>query len=170
MAEIFLPVLGFEGMYHVSNFARVKSLARLDASGKPRKERLLKPYYTEDGYLRVCFVRNGKPYHPQLHRVVFEAFHHAIPEGMEINHKNGVRDDNRPDNLECLTHADNIRYSKEQLGANYATYGNARMTPQQRERIFELRKMGHTYMQIAKDVGFSKSQVGNVLSKKCWDF
>lgn len=51
-----------------------------------------------------------------VHRLVWEAFYGAIPDGLEINHKSRDRADNRLENLELLTHYENIQYSRR-LGA-----------------------------------------------------
>lgn len=155
-------------LYELSSTGKLRAKAKVDSKGVFRKPRMLIPSVTEDGYLRGNLFINGKAIHRGIHRLVYEAFHGPIPEGYEINHKNGIRDDNRPENLEAVTHADNVRYSKTHLGADYATYGNARMTVEQRNAIFSMRESGATAKAIGKHVGFSKSQVMNVLNGRCW--
>ena len=60
--------------------------------------KLLKPTKTANGYLRLCLpVR-----HKFVHQIVYEAFSGPIPQGMDIDHINGVRDDNRPENLRAV--------------------------------------------------------------------
>lgn len=63
-----------------------------------------------DHYLRVLACKEGKYTHIAVHRAVWEAFNGAIPEGLEINHKNLKRDDNRLENLEIVTHAENAKH------------------------------------------------------------
>lgn len=46
----------------------------------------------------------------RVHRMIWKAFNGDIPTGYEINHKNGIRDDNRLENLELLTHRENLLY------------------------------------------------------------
>ena len=61
-------------------------------------ERTLKPTKTANGYLRLCLpVR-----HKFVHQIVYEAFNGPIPQGMDIDHINGVRDDNRLENLRAV--------------------------------------------------------------------
>jgi hypothetical protein len=168
MNEVWLPVIGREAEYAVSNLGRIKAIRKLDTKGAWRNERMLKLSTNEDGYKRVNFSVRSRALPRFVHRVVYEAFCCQIPESFEINHKNGIRDDNRPENLEAMSHADNVKYSKEVLKRNYATFGNARMTEKQRERIHFLRSLGLTYKEIGKQIGFSKSMVGNVVHGISW--
>ena len=67
----------------------------------------LKPGKIHNGYrLFICF-QNGVKKAVLVHRAVWEAFNGPIPEGLEINHKNCVRDDNRLENLELVTRSQN---------------------------------------------------------------
>jgi len=168
MEYFFVPVYGYEDQYYVSSTGIVKSIARVDSLGKFRKERILKPGITQDGYLRVCFFKNGKATHPLIHRVVFESFKHPIPADKEINHLNGVRDDNFLTNLECVTHSENIEHSVNVLKSNYATYGNARMTEETVRHIFLLKESRLTNKKIAEIVKFSESSIENVLHRRTW--
>jgi hypothetical protein len=61
------------------------------------------------GYVRVKLcAAPGKHYTKKAHHVVAEAFIGPRPDGLEVNHINGVRDDNRPENLEYVTHLANV--------------------------------------------------------------
>ena len=68
---------------------------------------LCKLYHDSDGYL-IFSYNNGVRYVPMtVHRAVFETFKHEIPKGLVIDHKNTVRDDNRIENLQCVTSKEN---------------------------------------------------------------
>ena len=168
MGETWKECVGFNG-YFVSTLGRMKSSAKIDKKGRYRKERMLILTTNADGYKKTSIQKNGKNLARYVHRLVYEAFIQPIPEGYEINHLNGVRDDNRPQNLDAVTHAENVKYSKDVLNANYATYGNARMTDEQRTKILALKDQGLTHRKIGSIVGFSKSQISNVVSGKCWN-
>ena len=73
--------------------------------------RLVKPGPNRAHYLIVDFCRAGKYTKRRVHRVVWEAFNGPIPDRLEINHKNLIRTDNRLDNLELLTHQQNIQHA-----------------------------------------------------------
>lgn len=114
--EIWKPIFGFEGIYQVSNWGKVKSF-------KNGKERILKPYKVGHGYLRVDLFKDGKHNLKCVHRLVAEAF---IPNDdlfkTQINHKDEnkelnfvwVNDDGSVDesksNLEWVTCAQNINF------------------------------------------------------------
>ena len=169
MDVIWKPLAAAPHLYEVSSNGEFRAKAKIDAMGKKRKQRALILSVTQDGYKKVNLFIDGRCFHPLAHRMVYETFYGPIPKGMEINHKNGVRDDNRPENLEAMSHAENVRYSKNVLGVDFTTYGNARMTKEQRDQIFQLYEQGFTQKKIAEIVGFGKSQISNVIQKKCWN-
>lgn len=167
--EIWKPVLGLEQFYAVSNNGQAKALQKRDGNGNIRKERMLILSTTKDGYKVMHFFVNGKAKHINFHRVVYEAFNETkIPKGMEVNHKNGIRDDNSPENLELLSHADNVKYSKDVLKANYVTYGNTVMTKDKREKALELRKQGLSYQKIGNLFGVSKTCIRHLVTGVTW--
>lgn len=57
------------------------------------------------GYLQININKKKK----QVHRVIYEKFNGEIPDGMQVDHINNVRDDNRIENLQLLTHQQNIQ-------------------------------------------------------------
>lgn len=73
----------------------------------------LRQHVERNGYVRVCF--GGRKL--LVHRLVCEAFHGAPPFiGAQVNHKNGVKSDNRADNLEWVTASENQRHRIDVLG------------------------------------------------------
>lgn len=166
--EIFKPVRGFGDIYEVSSLGRLKSIERRDSIGRLRAQRFLKMTTTKDGYKKFHFFLNGVAFHPFAHRIVFEAFFYPIPDGMEINHKNGIRDDNRPENLEILSHAENVRYSKDKLGANYVTYGNAKLTPDCVRTIRTKLQSGLTHKHISTIFNCAESSIWNIAHNRTW--
>ena len=100
--EYWKKVPGYEG-YEVSDFGTVRSL-NYGHSGK-RKE--LKPVKNNNGYEIVSLYRDGVQKQFTVHRLVWNAFNGAIPDGKEIDHINTVRDDNRLENLRIVTPREN---------------------------------------------------------------
>jgi hypothetical protein len=111
MEEEWRDIEGYEGCYQVSNIGRVKSLSRAVRNGKgtTRKipERIRKPQDHSHGYLFVALHESEEYFNFYIHRLV--ALHFiANPKGLpEVNHKNLDRTDNRVENLEWVTHAEN---------------------------------------------------------------
>lgn len=105
-SEIWKPVVGHEGHYEVSDLGNVRSLDRriITKSGvkKRRKGQQLKLSSAKNGYLTIGI--QGTKF---VHRIVLEAFVGAAPEGTETCHRNGIRVDNRLENLYWGTSSDN---------------------------------------------------------------
>lgn len=101
--EIWRPVVGYEGLYDVSNLGRVRSL-NYHRSGRCQ---VLKLERNNKGYLIISLSKNGKIKRFMVHRLVYEAFVGPIPERYELDHINTVRDDARLENLRCVTPKEN---------------------------------------------------------------
>lgn len=110
--EIWKDVVEYKNQYKVSNFGKVKSLPKL----RCKKEKILKPNLSSE-YKRVVLYKNNKRKEFLIHRLVCEAFNGKCPNGKSIvNHKNGIKKDNRPENLEWSTPKDNANHSIKILG------------------------------------------------------
>lgn len=99
-------------------------------------------YTKPDGY-RYAYVKGvGWRY---VHRLVYETFIGAVPDGLEINHKDGNKLNNALDNLEAITHQENIKHSYKVLkrkivkGKDHWNYG--KKVPQEvRKRMSDAKK------------------------------
>lgn len=108
--EIWLDILGYEGLYQISNSGRVKSLERMIKHKyyyRIHKVRILKTGIV-NGYKRLTLVKDGTNYYKLVHRLVIESFI-ANPENKpQTNHKNGIKTDNKVENLEWVTRSENM--------------------------------------------------------------
>lgn len=120
--EEWKPVKGFD-IYEVSNLGNVRSLDRtvVTTAGvtKNLKGKQLKPVNNNVGnpandYKMVSLFRDGKPERRYVHRLVLEAFGDGNFETKPcVNHKNGLKYDNRLENLEFVTHSENLLHAYE---------------------------------------------------------
>lgn len=117
--EIWKPITGYEGLYEVSDLGRVRGLNRIvkksNGYNYNSKGRILRPRNKPNGYLFVSLHKLCKPMNLFIHRIVAEAFI-PNPEGKKtVNHKNGIKTDNRVENLEWTTYSENHLHSFREL-------------------------------------------------------
>lgn len=110
MQEIWKSIEGYEGKYEISNLGRVKSL--YDNTGRKR-EKILTPRISKQGYLYLNLWRNSKGRAKKIHRLVAEAFCEKQKDSQCVNHINGIKTDNRAENLEWCTYSYNSKHSFE---------------------------------------------------------
>jgi NUMOD4 motif/HNH endonuclease len=149
--ELWKDVKGYEGLYQVSNQGRVKSLRKMSGSCY-RKERILKTQtrLTKDGYCRASLNRHGKARDVRVNRLVAEIFLPNPENKPTVNHKNGIKSDNRVENLEWETREENMQHAYDnRLKVSSAGSGNvhSKLTD---EDVREIRKI---YKRYSKEFG-----------------
>ncbi len=117
MNDIWVPVLGYEGYYEVSNTGKVRSLPRLlrraDGHFSKHKGRELNPSVGRTGYLFVNLSANGVAVTKYVHVIVWVAFYGAVPYWLEINHEDGIKANCHIDNLDLTTPKGNTRHAMQ---------------------------------------------------------
>ena len=73
----------------------------------------------KDGYIRICFSINSKRSYFRLHRLIAETFIPNPNNYKYVNHKNGIKDDNRVDNLEWCTSKENTNHAIYELKTSH---------------------------------------------------
>lgn len=123
------------------------------------------------GYLRVQFTVDGTRYSMGAHRLVWMvANHQFIPEGMEVNHKNGNKADNRPENLEIVLHDFNAAHALHSLGKLQMRHTpGAKLT---HEQVLEIREMVRAGVlskaEIARRYGVTTKTIRNIETGAKW--
>lgn len=117
MAEIWKDIPGFEGLYQVSNYGRVKSIKKWDVSIRAfvDDEHILNPTDNGNGYKIVSLRKNTKRYSRYVHRLVAEAFVENEHNKKIVNHKDYNKENNNATNLEWCTQKENVEYSSHRM-------------------------------------------------------
>lgn len=123
--EVWMPVCGYEDTYAASDLGRIKMIGKtwINAGISKRSgERLLKPFLSR-GYYRVSLLKGAEINKFQVHRLVCQAFYQNPENKIQVNHKNGVKLDNRAVNLEWVTPSEN-QFHAHETGLNVSVRGS----------------------------------------------
>jgi hypothetical protein len=173
--ERWLPVVGYEGLYEVSDLGRVRSLDRRHRSARGNatqlhRGRLLKPL-RQSGYLAISLCRDGNQKIRQVQGLVLAAFVGPRPEGMQACHGPDPDPTNcRLDNLRWDTKRANQLDRLTQGARDYrgSTNGNAKLVETDVERIRDIHRVGAQKRHIAEWIGISDANVRLILAGKAW--
>jgi hypothetical protein len=117
--EEWRSIPNYEGIYEVSSLGRVRSIDRTTTTPDGRswrtKGRILVQGKTKDGYKKIMLSKSNKVKSFLVHRLVAVCFIDN-PEGKEtVNHKDGDKSNNTPENLEWMSHKENMNHAKNDL-------------------------------------------------------
>lgn len=162
--EIWKDVVGFDGVYKVSNLGRVYSTL---------SNKVLKQMPRRHGYLSVWLYgkggisgRNGKGY--SVHRLVAEAFCERREGADEVNHINEIKTDNRAENLEWCTHKENSNHGTRGARISARNCNNNRSKPVYAfdPTTGELVKKFNSLGEIRRTTGYGVRNISNVIAGK----
>ena len=119
MVEIWKDIPEYEKLYQGSNLGRIRSMDYVQTFFEKgtlcerfRKGRILSTRVC-NGYVIVTLSKEGKEKDFRLHRLIWMTFNGKIPDNMEINHINEDKTDNRLENLNLMSHFDNMHWGTQ---------------------------------------------------------
>lgn len=174
--EIWKTIPGYT-LYEASNMGRLKTY---NWKGTGR-EAIMKPALDGSGYLRTMLKRDidGKIHTVKVHRIIASTFIDNPENKPEVNHKNGIRTDNRLENLEWLTHSENIKDSF--TSGRSCNKGDDNPTSKlTSEQVLEIRRLyvrGHknqhdlkyTKADLANMFGVKYGTIKQIIQRKTWN-
>jgi len=172
--NIFIPVTGWEEIYKVNYLGVVISSDRYVRSGRSTSGFMLikgkiKSHCNVNGYRIYQFNRFGKGITISQHRLIAI---HFIPNPENkpfVNHLNGIRNDNRIENLEWVTPLENVLHARETGLFEYIGAKNIK-TKLTEEQVREIREIGHSvhYEKTGRKYGVTGVTIRNVLTGVNW--
>lgn len=179
MTEQWKPVVGFEDTYEVSSMGRVRSMDRYVAAGHKGKGtrfvpgKMLSPRNDGHGYNAVDLrsAGQGKPRYPaKIYRLVAEAFIGLPPTPRHaVNHINGIKRDDRVENLEWVTHAENLAHAvRTGLVPRGASRAKSKTNEDEVRQMREMRLRGERLQTIAEKFGLAISTVCQIVNGTWW--
>jgi DNA-binding XRE family transcriptional regulator len=143
----------FEGLYVVDIDGNVYAYPNL----AHRNEKQLKPRLRKNGYLYVSLRKDGKTIDSMVHRLVAKAFLDCV-DGLQVNHINGKRADNRLVNLEMVTPSHNYLH-----GMFVNKNGIAKLTHEQAEEVKKRVALGERQVDIAKEFNVLRQTINQIV-------
>lgn len=124
----------------------------------------IKPIY-KNGYAEIRLSRNNRTTNYSLHRLLYKAFK-GETNGLHVNHINGIRSDNRLDNLEAITPQEN---NFKRIFLNRGEKVNTAKLNEKSVLEIRLRKSkGENSNQLAQEYGVSKSAINRIARGETW--
>lgn len=156
--ETWMPIPGYEGYYEASSLGRIKTLSRVTVTKRgfimSFKEKILSQCFDKDGYLRTSLtlpIQKGVA--KGTHIWVALAFKIENPDNKpQINHKDGVKTNNSPINLEWATNSDNQLHARR-IGLNRQIAGDHTSAKITNEQAIEIFNSDLSYSELSNKYG-----------------
>ncbi len=170
MTEHWKDIVGYEGVYQVSDVGRVKTII----GTKCKQERLKSVTLRKDnGYYIVTLYRNNRGKTKYIHRVVLEAFVGPCPNDHECRHLDGIKIHNMLSNLVWGTRTENSQDTLKhgnhfQPDNRGSRHGESKLIESDIPRIRCLLKDGVAQSEVAIQFGVSQGLISRIKLRKNW--
>jgi hypothetical protein len=170
--EVWEPIKNYPN-YQVSNLGRVKSLERKQFNNLTKtisvyKEKNISSWITKTGYVQLRLYNNGVKINLSIHRLVATAFI-SNPENKPcVNHKNGIKNDNKVENLEWCTGSENMKHAYKtrlQLPVCGIKHGLSKLT---QKDVLEIKKSNLPQSKLSFIYKISQSVISEIKNNKSW--
>ncbi|KHS77025.1 hypothetical protein QT13_01935 [Pectobacterium brasiliense] len=160
---------GYEGIYSITPEGKVWSNERVDSFGRQVKGKWLKPAIHTKGYMQVTLFSDGVRRVQTIHRLVAKTFIPNPKGKLEVNHINGIKLDNRVENLEWATSTDNNRHALF-TGLRVAAHGESKSQSKVTESdVVAIRaSTGITQRELASMYGVNQQQISRIRRGENW--
>lgn len=170
---ILKSIPGYEGTYAMSSDGTVYRLTGNTGKRLTKPKPIKQHRASTTGYGLFQLSKDNKVKAHLAHRLIWTVLKGPIPEGREINHINGVRDDNRLENLEVCTRSANMLHKFRALGYKSNTkpkyaedHHNCRIPPDTVTEIKAAWQSGETQVSIASRLGIHQTTVSDIVRGK----
>lgn len=165
--EIWIDVIGYESVYKVSNMGRVKKINSIQFPN----DIILSQGTHRQGYKLVVLSINNLRITKYVHRLVSQAFIPNPDNKPFVNHKHGIKNDNRASELEWSTRVENEIHSYVVLGRKPISPEKTSTNKLSWQQVMEIRNLysdGVKCNILSKKYNIHESHVIRIINKKCW--
>jgi hypothetical protein len=165
MEEVWKDIKDFEGLYQVSNLGNVKRLV----SERVFEERLICRNMDRYGYIKRSLNKKGIQKSFTEHRLVAVAFIENPENKITVNHINGIKTDNRVENLEWNTNLENKQHAVNSGLTNLKGVNHPKCKLSEKQ-VLEIREIGfsQTRTSLSKKYGVSRNNILGIIKGKNW--
>lgn len=170
--EEWRDVEGYEGLYQVSNEGRVRSFRKRGTHEICESPFVMKtPISNPTGYAICGLYKDGKRKNALVHRLVAGAFVLNPNNKPQVNHKNGIRSDNRACNLEWVTASENVKHGFDHNGRlppRLGAHAPCPYRPLSDDQVRFVRASDLMGVELAKMFGVSPQAICNIRKRKSY--